>query len=100
MKIRHYKALLVLLALPLAASSTQRVPARAPTASDATLKAVDAAKVFLATLDDRQRASARLDLNKRTRYIWTNLPTGVLFHTGATDRNGVKFGYMTAALLV
>lgn len=97
MKIRHYGALLVLLALPLAASSTQRVTARAPAASDATIKAVAAAKVFLATLDDRQRANARLDLNKKTRSNWSNLPTGAVFQNGATERNGVKLGDMTAA---
>jgi hypothetical protein len=97
MKIRHYVSLLVLLALPLTASSTQRVAPRATPASDATLKAVAAAKAFLASLDDRQRANARLDLNKKTRSNWSNLPTGAVFQNGATERNGVKLGDMTAA---
>jgi hypothetical protein len=100
MKIYHYGTLLVLLALPLAANSSQRgTTSGAPraAASDATLKAVSAAKAFLATLDDRQRARVSLDLNRTTRSNWSNLPNGAVFQNGATERNGVKLGDMTAA---
>src|SRR5437016_6735153 len=45
----------------------------------------------------RQRAEARLELNKKTRSNWSNLPTGAVFQNGATERNGVKLGDMTAA---
>src|SRR4029077_187667 len=93
----HHGALLVALSLPLAASSAQRVAPAALPAADATLKAVAAAKAFLAKLDDRQRSKVSLGLNKDTRSNWSNLPTGVTFQNGATERNGVKLGDMTAA---
>jgi hypothetical protein len=100
---------LVVLALPLGTSSAQRgatpgatPPAAssartAPPASDATLKAVAAAKAFLAKLDTRQRSKVSLGLTKVTRSNWSNLPTGVTFQNGATERNGVKLRDMTAA---
>ena len=66
-------------------------------ASDTTLKAVSAANAFLATLDNAQRAKVSLQLNKTTRANWSNLPTGTTFQNGATERNGLKFGVLTAA---
>ena len=93
MRIRHYGALLALIALPLAASSAQR--ATLPAESDATLKAVAAAKVFLAALDEGRRAKVVLDLNKDTRSRWSNLPNGA---PGlGFVRNGIKLGDMTPA---
>jgi Protein of unknown function (DUF3500) len=66
-------------------------------ASGATAKAVAAANAFLATLDDTQRAKARIDLTEKARANWSNLPTGTTFQTGATERNGMKLGDMNAA---
>jgi hypothetical protein len=69
----------------------QRGPA--PAAS----KAVGAAEAFLDTLNQSQRAKAVLPLNEKTRIVWSNLPTGVRMQVGATVRNGLKFGDMSAA---
>jgi len=63
----------------------------------ATSKSVDAAKAFLATLDARQRGKVSLPLNVDTRKVWSNLPTGITMQVGATERNGLKLGDMTAA---
>ena len=99
MKIHHYGTLLVLLVLPLAATVVAGFSPRSQRAAAdaATLKAVSAARGFLATLDDRQRARVSLELNKTTRSNWSNLPTGAVFQNGSTQRNGVKLGDMTAA---
>ena len=99
MKIHHYGTLLVLLVLPLAATVVAGFSPRSQRAAadGATLKAVSAARGFLATLDDRQRARVSLELNKNTRSNWSNLPTGAVFQNGSTQRNGVKLGDMTAA---
>ena len=85
--------MLVVLALSLTGSSAQQ--GTAP--GGPTLKAVAAAKAFLAKLDDRQRSKVSLGLNKDTRSNWSNLPTGTTFQNGATERNGVRLGDMTAA---
>ena len=53
-------------------TSRQR-PVPAP---DATTRAVAAAEAFLATLDQKQRLKANIDLNDTTRIVWSNLPTG------------------------
>src|SRR5262245_28097657 len=105
MKIHYYGTLLVVLTLPVGTASGQRTTAAgapraaatAPSASQATMKAVSAAKAFLATLDERQRAKVSLELNRKTRSNWSNLPTGTVFQNGATERNGLKLGEMTAA---
>ena len=94
MKIYRYGTLVLMLSVALATSFSQR--ATAPNASQATLKAVSAAKAFLVALDDRQRARVSLALNSKTRSNWSNLPTGTVFQNGATERNGVKLGDMTA----
>ena len=60
-----------------------------------TVKGVDAAKAFLATLDQGQRAKVVLPLNATTRTVWSNLPSGTTMQVGATERNGLKFGDMT-----
>src|SRR5947199_7220612 len=65
--------------------------------ADTTQKAVSAANSFLAMLNDVQRAKVNLPLNKTTRSNWSNLPTGARFQSGATERNGLKFGVLTAA---
>ena len=61
------------------------------------MKAVNAAKAFLATLDERERAKVTLPLNATTRTVWSNLPTGTTMQVGATERNGLKLGAMTTA---
>src|SRR5580765_5616215 len=70
---------------------------RAPAPSDATARAVTAAETFLASLDAPKRAKANPALDAKTRTIWSNLPTGIAMQVGATERNGLKFGDMTAA---
>jgi hypothetical protein len=70
---------------------------RSTPATDITVQAVDAANAFLATLDDQRRAKANVDLNAKTRTVWSNLPTGITLQTGATERNGLKLGDMTPA---
>ena len=92
MTIHRVVLLPVLLALPLAAHSGQRAGT-----SDTTQKAVAAANSFLAMLSDAQRAKVDLPLNETTRSNWSNLPTGAVFQSGATERNGLKFGALTAA---
>ena len=72
--------------------------AQRPTATaDATQRAVAAAESFLATLDSTKRAKANIDLDAKTRTVWSNLPTGVAMQVGATERNGLKLGDMTPA---
>ena len=80
-------AIILIPAMPLAQVGT----------SDTTQKAVSAANSFLAMLNDVQRAKVNLPLNKTTRSNWSNLPTGARFQSGATERNGLKFGVLTAA---
>jgi hypothetical protein len=65
--------------------------------TSATVRAVAAADAFLATLDPDQRLKANVDLNEKTRTVWSNLPTGMAMQVGATERNGVKLGDMTPA---
>jgi hypothetical protein len=69
---------------------------RAAPAGGATSKGIDAATAFLATLDAGQRTKVVLPLNATTRTVWSNLPTGVRMQVGATERNGLKFGAMSA----
>jgi hypothetical protein len=85
---------LLLAAFTLSGTSTAQraVPAAAPAG-----KAVDAAKAFLAKLDDGQRTRVVLPLNTKTRTIWSNLPTGVTMQSGASERNGLRLGDLTAA---
>jgi Protein of unknown function (DUF3500) len=79
-----------------AGSARTLVSAQRPAASGGvTLKAVAAAKAFLAMLDARQQAAAAVPLNKETRVRWSNLPDGA----GGLgfQRNGPKLGDLTAA---
>jgi hypothetical protein len=86
-------ALLVIALITFGAFTAQRaVPTTVPSP-----KAVDAAKAFLAKLDDRQRTKVVLPLNTTTRTVWSNLPTGVAMQVGALERNGLKLGDMTPA---
>src|SRR5688572_9429889 len=88
----------VLLALILAFATSGVSPLqRAAPSTDATARAVGAAEVFLATLDQGQRAKANIDLNEKTRTVWSNLPTGMAMQVGATERNGLKLGDLTPA---
>jgi hypothetical protein len=60
-------------------------------------RTVTAANAFLAALDAPKRAKANVDLNAKTRTIWSNLPTGTTMQVGARDRNGLKLGDMAPA---
>lgn len=86
--------LAVLLLLGTIGVSTRQRPAPA---TDATSRAVAAAEAFLATLDQSQRTKANIDLNEKTRTVWSNLPSGMAMQVGATERNGLKLGDMTPA---
>ena len=68
---------------------------RTAPASDITARAVTAADAFLGTLDQGQRPKANLDLNAKTRTVWSNLPSGMPMQVGATERNGLKLADMT-----
>ena len=83
----------------LLASGTVAVSTRQRTAppANSTSRAVAAAESFLATLDPGQRSKANIDLNEKTRTIWSNLPSGITMQVGATERNGLKLGSMTPA---
>jgi hypothetical protein len=70
---------------------------RPPASVASTSQAVVATTAFLNTLDERQQAKVRLPLNATTRTVWSNLPTGAPMQVGATERNGLKFGDMTAS---
>jgi hypothetical protein len=85
--------LMVLLLLPPVIAPAQR-GAGDPAA---TARVVTAANAFLATLDTAKRARTNIDLNAKTRTIWSNLPTGMAMQVGARDRNGLKLGDMTPA---
>jgi hypothetical protein len=89
-------ALAIVIFIALAAYGTSDAQ-RTPRSNDTSARAVAAAKAFLATLDDARRAKASIALNDKTRTVWSNLPTGITLQTGATERNGVKLGAMTAA---
>jgi type II secretory pathway pseudopilin PulG len=89
--IRLFAVLLLVSFSTSGASTTQRA---APAASVAT-RAGDAARAFLATLDERQRTKALLPLNNTTRTVWSNLPTGVALQSSAAERNGLKLGDMS-----
>jgi hypothetical protein len=67
---------------------------RTAPSTDATARAVAAAEAFLATLEPGQRLKANLELNEKTRTVWSNLPTGTTMQVGATERNGLKLGDM------
>ena len=94
MSYRKLVPVLVLLGLSALTASTAQ---RSPTPFAATSRAVAAAQAFLATLDDGGRAKAKIELNARTRTIWSNLPSGATLQSGATERNGLKLGGMTPA---
>ncbi len=75
MSDRPLRVLLAVLAV-LATIGVARLQRAAPSTS-ATARAVAAAEAFLATLDQGQRAKANIDLNEKTRTVWSNLPSGV-----------------------
>ena len=70
---------------------------RAAAPADITGRAVAVAEAFLATLDQGQRLKANIDLNEKTRTVWSNLPSGITMQVGAAERNGLKLGDMTPA---
>jgi hypothetical protein len=87
-------AIAIVAAVTLSALGTMQAR-RAQPATDGGGRIVAAASAYLATLDPNQRAKARLDLNAKTRTVWSNLPTGIAMQVGATERNGLKLGAMT-----
>src|SRR5215470_12723222 len=88
--------LVLVFSLSLAGSASNIISAqRSPATTDVTLKAVNAAKAFLATLDIRQQAAVVVPLNKDTRSKWSNLPNGAVGI--GFQRNGVKLGDLTPA---
>jgi hypothetical protein len=92
---RHFTiAIAVVATVTLSAFGTMASGGAQP-ATDSGGRIVAAAEAYLATLDQGQRVKARLDLNARTRTVWSNLPTGIAMQVGATERNGLKLGVMT-----
>ncbi|MBM3772016.1 MAG: DUF3500 domain-containing protein [Acidimicrobiia bacterium] len=51
--------------------------------AEITKRAVAAAEAFLATLTPAQRSEVHVDLNEKTRTVWSNLPTGTTMQVGA-----------------
>jgi len=90
---RPHIELAILLVLSTSGVFTRQSPT---TPTDATSRAVAAAEAFLATLDQSQRAKANIDLNEKTRTVWSNLPSGITMQVGATERNGLKLANMNA----
>ena len=88
---------MVLLVAGISVSGATPAQRGAPAAATSTARVVDAAKAFLAAVDERQRTKAMLPFNADTRKVWSNLPTGIAMQVGATERNGLKFGDMTPA---
>jgi Protein of unknown function (DUF3500) len=88
--------LIIVFTLSLVGSAPKIVGAQSsPAAPDVTIKAVAAAKAFLATLDSRQQAVVMVALNKSTRSRWSNLPNGAVGI--GFQRNGLKLGDLTQA---
>jgi hypothetical protein len=87
----------VLLVAGIAVSGATQAQRAVPAGVSSTARAVDAAKAFLAALDERQRTKVVLPLNADTRKVWSNLPTGIAMQVGATERNGLKLGELTPA---
>ena len=92
MKLQRVGLVVAILVVTVTAGARAQKPAAS---GGGVAKAVAAANAFLATLDDAQRAKARLDLSEKTRTNWSNLPTGSTLQSGATDRNGIKLGDLT-----
>ncbi len=95
-------AVLVVVAAVLAPATAGDMPFGSPAGQSraangsSTAKIVEAATAFLGTLDAKQRRRASLELTDTTRANWSNLPTGTKLQSGATERNGVKLGELTA----
>ena len=75
-------------ALLVAVGSAQKTSS--PPAGAVTTKVVRAANAFLATLADADRAKCTFGFTSTQRTGWSNLPTGIF------QRNGLRFGDMTA----
>jgi hypothetical protein len=89
--------LCVVLAIVLVAWSAAPRAQKPAASGSSVAKTVAAANAFLATLNEAQRAKARLELTEKTRTNWSNLPTGTTLQSGATERNGIKLGDLTPA---
>jgi hypothetical protein len=97
MRTAFMTGVLAILAATVAIERAHEATAGQAGQSSATARAVAAAEAFLGTLDPAKRAKANVDLNERTRVVWSNLPTGMAMQVGATERNGIKLGDMTPA---
>jgi len=87
MKIRLYLAMVCTFLLAAGSAQILYVGAQlTPAAPDATLKAVTAAKAFLATLNGQQQAAAVLPLNK------TQGPSGPIFRTALRGSRSLAMG--------
>jgi len=90
-------AVVVLGCAAVAVTLGARAEQQARNGNAANRRVVSAADAFLATLDAGQRAKAKVDLNAKTRTVWSNLPTGITMQVGAATRNGLKLGDMNPA---
>jgi hypothetical protein len=81
----------LLLVSPVVADSQQRAgsPPAAAANGTVTVKVVEAANAFLATLSTAERAKCTFSFNSTQKTGWSNLPTGIF------QRNGLRFGDMT-----
>ena len=86
-------ALIVPLAFGLAQRASPSKPAPAAATLGATAKVVEAAKAFLGTLSDAERAKATFGFASAQRTGWSNLPSGIF------QRNGLRFGDITSQQL-
>jgi hypothetical protein len=93
-RLARVLAVAILVVGTVAISGLQR---NAPAVDDATARAVAAAETYLATLSEAERAKALIDLNEKTRTVWSNLPSGATLQVGAKERNGLKLGAMSPA---
>jgi hypothetical protein len=87
MRILSAPLLWLAFAIPLSAGFMQR--AGLPPAGNVdqtTLKVVNAANAFLATLSDAERTKGTFPFNSNQRTGWSNLPSGIF------QRNGLRFG--------
>lgn len=67
-----------------------RASSPAPYGSAVTASVVQAANAFLATLTDAEQTKCTFGFTSSQRTGWSNLPTGIF------QRNGLRFGDMTA----
>jgi hypothetical protein len=82
-------------AIAMVSAAGARIERQPRTGEAATTRVLTAVQAFLDALSPEQRAKANIELNAKTRTVWSNLPTGTKMQVGATERNGLKLGEMT-----